>query len=162
MSILFFGAVREGEHRYCSEDCRAEHAFKVRCDQIPESTVRQRVREAQQGPCPECRGRGPIDIHVSYWVWSVLILTRWGKTPQFACRPCATKKQLLSLGSCLLFGWWGVPWGLFLTPLQAYRNVKALLVGRNTSEASPDLEKVVRIRLAREQAATEHLHGRSA
>ncbi len=161
-STFFFGAVREGEHRYCSDDCRGQNVFKVRCDQIPESTVLLHVRAAQQGNCPECRGRGPLDIHVTYWVWSALIVTRCGKTPQFSCRPCATKRQLVSLGSCLLFGWWGIPWGLLLTPLQLYRNLRAMLQRRDVSEASPDLERLVRTRLAREQVAAEHLRGGNA
>ena len=117
------------------------------------------VRAAQQGNCPECHGRGPLDIYFAYWVWSVLIVTRWGKTPRFSCRPCATKRQLASLGSCLLFGWWGIPWGLLLTPLQLYRNVRAMLLRRDLSEASPDLERLVRTHLAREQVAAEHLRG---
>lgn len=58
-STFFFGAVREGEHRYCSDDRRGQNAFKVRCDQIPESTVLLQVRAAQQGNCPECHGRAP-------------------------------------------------------------------------------------------------------
>jgi hypothetical protein len=160
--VCFFGTVREGEHRYCSEECRGQNAFKARCDQIPAGTVREHLREAQQGSCPDCRGRGPLDIHVVYWVWSAIIFTRWGKTPRFSCRPCATKRQLVSLGSCFILGWWGVPWGLFLTPLQLYRNLRALLLRRDSPDASPELERVVRIRLAREQAAAEHLRGGTA
>src|SRR5262249_40358401 len=100
-SMLFFGGVREGAHPYCSGDWQGKNAFKQLCDQIPESTVRLHVREAQQGTCPDCGGRGPLDIHTAYWVWSALIVTRWGSAPRLSCRACATKKRLASLGSSL-------------------------------------------------------------
>lgn len=156
-SVFFFGAVREGEHRYCSEDCRSQNAFKARCDQIPVAMVREHLRGVQQGSCPECQGRGPLDIHDSYWIWSALLLTRWGKTSRLSCRSCATNRQLMGLGSGLLLGWWGFPFGLLLTPLQTYRSLRALILRREFSEASPELERIVRVRLAREQATAEHL-----
>lgn len=161
-SRRIFGAVREGEHCYCSDDCLGQNAFKVRCDQLSDSIVRQHVREMQHGTCPECRGPGPLDIHASHWVWSALIFTRWGETPWLSCRPCATKRQWVSLRSCFVLGWWGVPWGLFVTPLQMYRNVRAIRRCRDSSEVSPDLESFVRARLAREQAAAEYVRGGNA
>src|SRR5215470_8768738 len=125
-STFFFGGVREGDHRYCGDKCRQHNAFRARCDQIPAAVVRERLWEMQREGCPRCHRREPLDIHVSYWVWSAIAITRWGKTPQLSCRSCATKRQLMSLGSCLVLGWWGFPWGLLLTPLQIWRNLGAL------------------------------------
>jgi len=154
-STYFFGGVREGQHRYCSDDCRGRNAFQVRCDRIPESTVRRQVQTEQQGPCRKCGGPGPLDIHISYWVWSAEVVMRWGQESELSCRPCATKRQLVSAGSCLLLGWWCIPRGLLITPLQVYRNLRAMLRGKDMSETSPDLERLVRARLAREQAAAD-------
>ena len=69
--------------------------------------------------------RALLDIRISYWVWSAVVVTRWGYESKFCCRRCATKRQLMSVGSCLLLGWWGFPWGMLITPLQLYRNLRA-------------------------------------
>jgi hypothetical protein len=48
----------------------------------------------------------------------------------------------------LACGWWGVPWGPIVTIVQIVRNI----VGKETdpSKPSPQLEKLVRLRLARD------------
>jgi hypothetical protein len=58
-STFFFGAVREGEHRYCSDDCRGQNAFKVRCDQIPESTVLYRCERPSKAIARSATAEGP-------------------------------------------------------------------------------------------------------
>ncbi|MFO0946564.1 MAG: hypothetical protein U1D30_11535 [Planctomycetota bacterium] len=47
-----------------------------------------------------------------------------------------------------LFGWWGFPWGLVFTPLQIYRNVRGILSPPDSRVPSPELEYVVRQKLA--------------
>ena len=68
-----------------------------------------------------------MDIRYSYRVWSVAILT-FSKTHKVvACRPCGHKAQIRSMWFSLGLGWWGIPFGLILTPIQVIRNVIAML-----------------------------------
>jgi len=157
--LVLVGGLRDNERRYCGEDCRGQHAFQMRCDALPESTVHLRLRELRQEPCPRCQGSGPLDIHFVHWVWSAVLFTRWGKAPQFTCRSCATKRQLGGILSCVALGWWGVPWGPLVTPLQTYRNVMAIVKSRDPSRVSPELEQLAREHLAREQVIAEHPRG---
>jgi hypothetical protein len=87
---------------------------------------------------------------MSYWVWSAVLLTRWGSTPVVSCRSCARKSQLTNIGFSLLFGWWGFPWGLCLTPVQIVRNAVGLVHGPDDAQPSPNLGKLVRLGIARQ------------
>jgi hypothetical protein len=64
------------------------------------------------------------------------------------CRGCATKRQLGDAAFSLLLGWWGVPWGLLITPLQIARNIGGLMSRPDPSMATPQLEKLVKLSLA--------------
>lgn len=88
-----------------------------------------------------------MDVHVSYWVWSLLVLTQWKTTPQVSCRACGVKKQLAGAAFSLGLGWWGIPWGLLMTPLQIVRNVTAVFNGPEPTQPSPQLERVLRVNI---------------
>jgi hypothetical protein len=101
-----------------------------------------------QGACPKCKGPGPVDVHTSYWVWSALALTRWGTQQQITCRGCAMKRQVGNLALSGILGWWGFPHGLLLTPVQLWRNARALVVPPDPSQPSPRLVQMARLQLA--------------
>jgi hypothetical protein len=117
-STVIFGGKREGELRFCNDRCRARGQMLSLSGQLPESSVQQSLWSVHQGNCPKCQGPGPVDVHVSHWVWSALLLTRWSSTPQISCRLCGTRSQLAGAGFSLALGWWGVPWGFIVTPIQ--------------------------------------------
>jgi hypothetical protein len=152
-STILFGGVRGAGARYCNERCRDAGGVLAASLKVPDDVVRQQAWAVHRGPCPKCRGRGPVDVHVSYWVWSAVILTRWGSTPVVCCRSCARKSQLANIGFSLLFGWWGFPWGLCLTPVQILRNVVGLVGGPDDGQPSPHLAKLVRAGIARQAPA---------
>jgi hypothetical protein len=147
-TFILFGGLRDPKARYCNERCRNAGRVTAASLQVPDDVVRQQVWALHRGPCPKCRGRGPVDVHVSYWVWSAILLTRWGSTPALSCRSCARKRQLAHLGFSVLFGWWGFPWGLILTPLQILRNVVGLVRGPDDAQPSPQLAQLARLGMA--------------
>lgn len=65
--------------------------------------------------------------NTAHRVWSALVLTNWSSHPAISCRGCALKRQAGSLLSCLVLGWWGLPWGLVWTPVQVIRNIVGMV-----------------------------------
>jgi hypothetical protein len=147
-TTIIFGGLRDNDARYCNERCRNAGSLLTASLKVPEDVVRQQVWALHRGPCPKCKGRGPVDVHVSYWVWSAVVLTRWGSRPMVACRSCARKSQLANIGFSVLFGWWGFPWGLCLTPVQIFRNGMGLVAGPDDGQPSQQLGKLVRLGIA--------------
>jgi hypothetical protein len=52
-----------------------------------------------------------------------------------------------------LLGWWGVPFGLIITPYQLTRNIAGML--RRADRPSPDFIRVMRVHLAERVAAAQ-------
>lgn len=153
-SLILFGGSRDGDLRFCNQTCASEGALVRLSSQIPEDVVQKELWDLHQGACPACKGQGPVDVHTSYQVWSALVLTSWKSLPHVSCRSCGVKQQLKGLGISLVAGWWGFPWGLVVTPVQVIRNLIALAKGPDPLNPSPQLEKLVRLYLARTMAAS--------
>jgi hypothetical protein len=101
-----------------------------------------------QGDRELCCGRaGPVDVQSSFRVYSLLLYTSWKTVAKVECRSCARKRQLKDFGFSLITGWWGVHWGVFVTPVQVIRNIVALL--DNSPGPSRRFQQVVKIDLAR-------------
>ena len=151
---ILFGGVRGDEHRYCSDDCAGQAFWVQRGRAIPENEVEQKVRQLHWGPCPKCAGAGPVDLHVSHWVYSALVFTKYGSRTAVCCRSCARKGHLKDGAFSLLLGWWGFPFGLLLTPLQVLRNLAGAtgLSGPGDHEPSPQFRRHVASRMAYERA----------
>jgi hypothetical protein len=77
----------------------------------------------------------------------MLVMTRWTTKSQITCRSCATKRQLGGSLFSLVFGWWGFPWGLILTPVQIGRNIAGMSRGPNSSQPSEALRKAIKVNL---------------
>ena len=105
-------------------------------NQVDPDELDRYVWAIHQGECPKCHGPGPVDVHSSHWVWSAIVLTSWKTTNSVCCRRCAKKEQGVALLSSFLLGWWGVPMGLVMTPVQVGTNLCALL-----GWAGPSLER---------------------
>lgn len=108
-STILFGGKRDGDLRFCNDECLEGGAIIAESLAIPEDTVRQEVWKIHQGPCPLCNGQGPVDVHASHWIWSVLIVSSWNSKPQLSCRRCGIKAQLGSALFSFFLGWWGIP-----------------------------------------------------
>ena len=152
-STILFGGVRHGEMRFCNDRCYQSGYLLTASHHLPTDLVAQQIEAVHQGQCPKCKGSGPVDVHTSYQVFSALIFTRWGAKPQVSCRSCGVKSQLGNLAISFFFGWWGIPWGLILTPIQVTRNLIGIASPPNPAAPTPQLERLVRITLASKLAA---------
>jgi len=144
---ILFGGVRDGDQRYCNQKCHQGAYILSVSQHVPPDVLERNVEEVWRGNCPKCRGLGPIDVHKVYEVWSALVLTRWTTKSQITCRGCATRRQLGGSLFSLVFGWWGFPWGLILTPVQIGRNITAMAGGPKPAQPSEALRKAIKVNL---------------
>ena len=152
---ILFGGVKQNDLRFCKAECAGQALWVQRAGSIPEHEVEKRTRALHRSQCPRCGGAGPVDLHSSHWVYSALVFTKWSSQPEVCCRSCGRKKQLTNGVFSLAFGWWGVPFGLLLTPVQVARNFSGVvgLSGPKDDEPSPALRRIVRLTMARERSA---------
>ena len=146
-SLIIIGGVRSGTERFCKNKCAQNGYVLQAAKRVPPQVIDRQVEEVFRGNCPKCRGIGPIDVHKVHRVWSALALTRWTTSSQVCCRSCATKSQAGGALFSAVFGWWGFPWGLVLTPVQITRNVVGMCKGSDGSP-SEDLRRLVQVNLA--------------
>lgn len=150
-SWAYWGGIQNGELFYCGTRCH-ERGIVVRlADGVTEDMVRREVEAVHQGDCPRCRQPGPVDVHVSHRVWSALVRTDWQNHPHVCCPSCGRWQRLKDTVISLMFGWWGLPWGPILTPIQVARNALGLFRSGASEGPSEILVAVVRARLAAEQ-----------
>lgn len=147
-SSIFFGGKRQDNLVFCNTDCQANGYLVSLAAVIPDDQVEKFVREVQDGPCPNCDGRGPIDLHTSYRVFSALFFTRWYSRPLVCCRSCSVKNAIGSTFYSAILGWWGIPWGLLMTPIQVIRNLVSLASAPDPTRPSPAFKHFLRLQLA--------------
>lgn len=146
-TTILFGAVREGDFTYCGENCREKGITHRVVQHLPDEVLEDAVAEVHQGDCPKCGGPGPVDMHTSHRVWSIIALTSWSDHPQLCCRSCAVKAKLFSMAFSGALGWWGFPFGLIMTPVQIGRNLFGLVSGPDPEVPSAELRKLVSLQV---------------
>jgi hypothetical protein len=154
-TAILFGGKRHGMRRYCSAKCLAKDAIGIAAQQVPAELLAERVAEVHRGSCPVCKGPGPVDVHVSHRAISFLIATSWSSRPLVACRNCGQRQKVKDALFSLAFGWWGLPWGLLVTPVQVLNDLFGLFGGPDTSRPSTLLEETMRRVLAAEALAMD-------
>ena len=147
-TTILFGGTTFGEARYCNGRCAQRGQLLSISRQIAPDVVVDSVSRVFRGVCPKCQGPGPIDVHTSYRIWSMVLLTKWQSSPQISCRSCGVKAQMGDALFSLVLGWWGFPWGLIMTPVQIVRNVAGAMKNESETGPSAKLENAVRISLA--------------
>jgi len=145
---ILFGGIKENGVSFCSRRCREKGAALVVAPNIPDDVVTQYAAEIHRGPCPKCQRAGPVDLYTSYSVWSAIIITRWESHPEISCLSCGNKAKIKATTASLLFGWWGFPFGLIITPIQLTRNIWGLICKRESEIPSEGLKKIARVTLA--------------
>ena len=145
------GGIRLGDRSFCDGTCLDKARMLEGAPPTAGRGVANSARQIHSGPCPICRGPGPVDVHDAYWVWSALVLTRWGSRQQVSCRRCAVKAQVGGIARSAILGWWGFPWGFVLTPVQIGRNVIAILNPPSPEEPSDRLRAIARDHLTGEE-----------
>lgn len=152
-STIVMGAKKVGPYSFCSAKCAGVAPLLARASALPADQVTREVQRLRHAPCPVCQGPGPVDIHTSYRVYSVLVMTSWRNQPRISCRACARKAQGTDAAISLVAGWWGFPWGLVMTPVQLVRNLSAMT--GNAAEDGPTRAFEQRIRLLLAAAAVD-------
>jgi len=148
---IIFGGIKDGEIRYCGKKCYEADEIGRYARELPSRAVEMFAREIHSGPCPKCDGNGPVDIHNSYSVYSIILYTSWKTDEHLICKKCALKQQATDLVGSFLLGWWGFPFGLIVTPIQILMNVAAMFQTPGSDGPSQNLlEKSRRIIAARQ------------
>ena len=145
--IILFGGKTYGQDRYCDDNCASVGIAIIRSRAVAPAAIADVVQRLWNGPCPKCNGPGPVDVHTSHTVFSFILMTSWQSHPQLSCRRCGVKRQAGAAAVSLFAGWWGIPWGFFVTPIQVVRNIVGMVGGPSRDEPSQELEKQVRIQL---------------
>ena len=147
-SMIIMGGVKEGNFRFCNEECHRKGFLTQVGQAISPAIVQDLVQKVHMGLCPKCQGAGPVDVHTSHLVWSAVIMTVWSSKPLICCRSCGIKAQAKNMILSAMLGWWGFPWGVIATPIQIVRNIAGMIKSPDPSTPSPQLEKMLRITLA--------------
>lgn len=151
-ATILFGGVRDGRSRFCSAKCKAKGSLQIAVASVPDALVSSRVWMIREGRCPECRGPGPVELRCSHRVWSGLIVVMHSTRPHVCCGRCATRARWRDAGFSFVLGWWSL-WGLILTPLQIYRNIRDIVRSNDPSRTTPQLDLLVRAQLANDLQA---------
>ena len=112
-SFILFGGKQKSGRTFCNDECLQEGRLMMAADRIPQHAVDDAVEEAHQGKCSLCNGPGPIDVHTSHTIWSIVALTSWKSTPYVCCRSCGRQKQLtgfVTSGGSGNFDWRDLGW----------------------------------------------------
>jgi len=144
-ATILFGGERDGDRRYCRAECLQNRLIADASKHLPEDVLERQVEAVHQGPCPNCGGPGPVDVHTSHRVLSFLVATSWSSRPQLCCRRCGVKAKLADAAYCAALGWWGVPWGLLATPIQIGRNFIGMATRPDPNAPSADLRRHVKL-----------------
>jgi len=147
-TTILFGGLTVGDHVYCDERCQESARLLQLSGKIYPDQVQKKAAELHRRNCPQCGGPGPTDVHRAHRIRSALFRSKWDSTPLLCCRRCARKAQWRGLGTSMLLGWWNIPWGVLMTPVQIFRNLKGLFAGPSPKRPSIELEKLARVGLA--------------
>lgn len=156
-TTILFGGVRQGGYRFCGKKCQQKGVVFGVAERIPPDIVQEQMESIHQGACPRCGGVGPVDVHTSYVVYSALLVTVFRNNPSLCCRACGIKERIKAVLLCGIFGWWGFPWGILMTPVQIVKNLHGIVFGPDPETPSAELERMVRLIVA-----SEILNGGSA
>lgn len=154
-STIVVGGVKAGDLRFCNDKCHFQGKLIPALEKIPPDLLDRQVQAVHKGPCPKCRGNGPVDVHVSHRAMSFFVMTTWKSTPEMSCRKCSAKRRLGDTALTLLLGWWGFPWGLIMTPVQISRNLYGIATAKDSDVPSAKLKTMVGLNIAKQIVETE-------
>ena len=150
------GAAVHGTLRFCTHSCRERGKKLELLDDFPPKVIDAEISALRSGPCAECGSLSAIDAHKSHFVHSIVLWTTWRSTTDICCKPCGRKHQFKAIGYCGLLGWWGIPFGIIITPVQIFRN--ALAIMRRDDQPSNAFVRISRLHLADRIIAASRPH----
>lgn len=115
---------------------------------VSQDQVLAHAHAIRNAACPICKQQqSPVDMREEHWVWSALVVTRYGRKTRLCCRDCGRAHNLRALGKSAMLGWWGFPFGLLITPYKIGMNLHGYF-RKEGNAPSPELQRWVRSRLA--------------
>jgi hypothetical protein len=114
---------------------------------VTEDQVLAQAHAIRNGACPLCKKQqSPVDLREEHWVWSALVVTRYGRKTRLCCHDCGRANNLRALGKNAVLGWWGFPFGLLITPYKIGMNLHGYF-RKDGNAPSAELQRWVRSRL---------------
>jgi hypothetical protein len=156
-ATVLFGGVKREELTFCSEGCFRNALLNDRLINIPDEVLNETVHSVHEGLCPICGGNGPVDIHFAHRVMSFLVVTQYQKRPRLSCQSCGTKWKIWNNFITFLLGWWGIPFGLAMTPIYLVCNLVNIALPVSTLEPSQHLIEHVKLQLGEAAMAGQDL-----
>lgn len=147
-SFILFGGEKADDFRFCNKKCLEEGKIYIEASKVSETEIGLLADEIYRDVCPKCEKRSGVEVHKSYEIASFIFYTRYQTLKHICCRVCARKKQLTDFFGSLFLGWWGVPWGILMTPVQLVKNIIAMLRPPKTDAPSQDLKDSARMMIA--------------
>ena len=99
--------------------------------------------------CPVCNSSSfKLNATITGTVVSFIVFTNYEKKLVIACPNCLNKQNNDALTKSLLFGWWGIPWGIVRTIQALIFNTK-MQKQNNQMEANDVLKSFVRSKVGK-------------
>lgn len=149
-STILFGGKKSGNRKYCNEKCFEADEIGRMSDAIPDSEVDRFSAEIRQADCPQCGKNSGLEVFKSYFIYSVILFTSWKQKPELSCRSCARKRQLKDFFASSFLGWWGIPFGILITPIILVANVVAMIINPLHKQPSKKLKEYARLLIAQD------------
>lgn len=142
---FILGGRKQGDLRYCNDACLQQGFLAPLADRVAPEIVARNLQATHQQPCPICHGPGPVDLYTSHTAWSIFILTSWCSQPQLSCESCGSAAIRKGMVITALCGWWGIPFGLVVTPWQLLNGARSLANRPLPSHPSEALQHLVKL-----------------
>lgn len=153
---IMFGGKRVESRRYCSKKCMAADEYGRLAASIPAAEIEQLATKLRSTHCSSCGSHEPVDVFPSYFVYSAILWTSWRKKRNLSCRSCGRKQQVKELAASLLLGWWGIPFGLIVTPIIVMANVVGMIRNPMARPPGKDLKEYAKLVAAHELWKEQH------
>ncbi|MBI3713798.1 MAG: hypothetical protein HY253_12680 [Burkholderiales bacterium] len=135
--------------RFCSKKCLHAARISEAAVDLTKTEIEQMAEKIRSGVCPVCNEiSSPVEVRFHHTVTSFIVLTRYTKRSSVCCVNCGRKENWKAFVSTFLLGWWGFPWGVFMTPTYLIANLGEMFEGRKVGEPSEDLLREAKFRLA--------------
>lgn len=92
--------------------------IEAQTKELTESELTELKSKIANLPCPDCGAKNtPLIGTLIRTVKSFIVLTSYKKVPVITCETCANKRRKNAMITTFLLGWWGIPFGIFRTPI---------------------------------------------
>jgi len=103
--------------------------------ELTESELEKLIEKIRHLPCPDCGKQfTPLIGSIIRTVKSFIVFTSYSNTHVITCTSCSKKRRKKAVITTLLLGWWGIPFGLFRTPIALISTLTDLNKQEATSE----------------------------